>query len=185
MKNLADLVFNDPNRMEALRTVRSLDLEQGYIAAGFLRNLVWDHLHNITPLTPLNDIDVIYFNTQTNGQEYDQELSSRLEHIYPSGKWQVKNQALMHNYNGDAPYTSVMDAMSYWPEKETAVAVRLLANDQLEFVTAFSLDLLYNLTISHNPARSLEIFKQRVSSKGWQTVWPKLKVKIVEPNVQK
>jgi hypothetical protein len=165
--------------MDALKALRSLKLEQAFIAAGFLRNLVWDHLHNITIPTPLNDVDVIYFNTQTNGHEYNRELTSRLEHIYPCGKWQVKNQALMHKYNGDSPYTGVVDAMSHWPEKETAVAVRLMANDQLEFVTAFSIDLLFDLTISHNPVRSLDIFNQRVSSKCWQSTWPKLKIVLV------
>jgi hypothetical protein len=94
----------------------------------------------------------------------------------PNLNWQVRNQALMHIRNGDAPYRNSVDAMGYWPEKETAIAIRL--NDKLEYecVSAFGLDSLFNLKISHNPARPKKLFVSRVEGKNWLATWPLLKV---------
>ncbi|CAH7108283.1 hypothetical protein VCHA54P496_10681 [Vibrio chagasii] len=58
---IAALIEQDPLRTKILECVAQLDLPQCYVAAGFVRNLVWDHLHGFDNPTPLNDIDVIYF----------------------------------------------------------------------------------------------------------------------------
>nr|WP_253820887.1 nucleotidyltransferase family protein [Vibrio sp. 99-70-13A1] len=88
-------------------------MPQCFIAAGFVRNVVWDSLHNFEKPTPLNDVDVIYFDSDELHSEsyllYEAQLSSWM----PELNWQVRNQAVMHEHNGDAPYTSSLDAMSY------------------------------------------------------------------------
>lgn len=173
---ITDLLVQDESRMDALRALRDLDLPQGFIAARFLRNLVWDHLHVKAFSTKLNDIDVIYFCSKTLAPERDFELQRQLLKIYPSATWQVRNQARMHLKNDDSAYLNVTHAMSHWPEKETAVAVRLNVDNTLEFSSAFGLERLYNLTISHNPVRSVSVFKLRISEKQWQSTWPKLNV---------
>ncbi|HCH5920363.1 TPA: nucleotidyltransferase family protein, partial [Vibrio parahaemolyticus] len=61
MDKIVELIKQDPVRVEALKVVYQLALPQCYIAAGFVRNLVWDSLHNFDVYTPLNDVDVIYF----------------------------------------------------------------------------------------------------------------------------
>jgi hypothetical protein len=48
-----------------------LKLPDGYIAAGYIRNRVWDHLHGFTERTPLNDVDVVYFNPHDLSEETD------------------------------------------------------------------------------------------------------------------
>src|SRR5450830_1196779 len=50
--------------MEALHAVRSLNLTNWSIAAGAVRSAVWDQLHGYTVATPLDDIDVVYFNAE-------------------------------------------------------------------------------------------------------------------------
>lgn len=60
MKKLIELIQKDSLRMGVLSAVYAARLPDWYIGAGFIRNLVWDHLHDF-PGTPLNDIDVIYF----------------------------------------------------------------------------------------------------------------------------
>ncbi len=176
MDKIVELIKQDPMRVEALQHVSQLNLPQCYIAAGFVRNLVWDALHHITLATPLNDVDVIYFDpTESNSEayfEYEKQLKSRM----PQLKWQVRNQAKMHTRNGDAPYKSSVDAMHYWPEKETAVAVRQSGLDQYELVAAFGFESLFNYCITHNPHRSRTIFENRVKSKGWLIRWPSLRI---------
>ncbi|WP_135458324.1 nucleotidyltransferase family protein [Vibrio echinoideorum] len=170
------LTKQDPLRMQILGCVCQLGLPQCYVAAGFVRNLVWDHLHDFDSPTPLNDIDVIYFDpidtSYESGLRYEDLLKQRL----PELNWQVRNQASMHIRNGDKPYSSSLDAMSYWPEKETAVAVQQNLTGEIECISAFGLKSLFDLKITPNPNRSRAVFDQRVQSKNWLIHWPKLNI---------
>ncbi|MBD1556420.1 nucleotidyltransferase family protein [Vibrio sp. S9_S30] len=177
MDTITELLKRDPLRQKALKAVAELTLPQCYLAAGFVRNLVWDHLHHKSVPTPLNDVDVIYFDTEECDSErylqYEKALRSRM----PELNWQVRNQAKMHTRNGDLPYTSSVDAMSFWPEKETAVGVRMNEAGGYELVSAFGVDSLFNLNITHNTKRTLTVFEQRVATKNWLVQWPKLEVR--------
>lgn len=175
---LARLILNDKRRLKILKAVRSESKSSRplFVAAGFVRNAVWDWLNDYDESTKLNDVDVIYF----DGTESTDLAANAIEHLLsdaePAYAWQVKNQAKMHNRNGDRPYSNIVDAMSFWPEKETAVAVRLTDTDELEVISAFGLDTLFQGQITYNPQRSKEIFLSRVANKGWCETWPKLKV---------
>ncbi|NHQ85027.1 nucleotidyltransferase family protein [Iodobacter sp. HSC-16F04] len=164
----------DPLRCQALRQAAALGLPDWCIAAGFVRNLVWDRLHGFTRPTPLTDIDLIYFNTEDISEEADRALEQRLmqDSDLP---WSVKNQARMHVRNGDVPYLNTLDAMSCWPEPETAVGVRL--EPDLAFISPFPLENLRDLQITLNPKRpKISDFEARVAEKKWLEIWPKLQV---------
>ncbi|ERM57259.1 hypothetical protein M565_ctg5P0230 [Vibrio cyclitrophicus FF75] len=160
--------------MQILDCVAQLGLPQCYVAAGFVRNLVWDHLHGHASPTPLNDIDVIYFDTIDTSYESDLRYEALLKQRLPELNWQVRNQACMHTRNGDEPYQSSLDAMSYWPEKETAVALKQSLTGDIECISSFGLESLFDLQITPNPKRNRDIFDQRVQSKNWLTHWSKL-----------
>ncbi|WP_371846818.1 nucleotidyltransferase family protein, partial [Vibrio cholerae] len=96
MKAIVDLIRKNPIRLEALECVYQLELPQCYIAAGFVRNLVWDSLHHNVKLTPLNDIDVIFFDADRLYSDYEKSLELKLSEQIPQLNWQVKNQAKMH-----------------------------------------------------------------------------------------
>ncbi len=173
---IIDWVQADPYRMQALDQAAALGLNDWCLAAGFLRNLVWDRLHDYPVPTPLNDLDLIYFDPAGDSVERDRSLERRLR-ARTSWPWSVKNQARMHLRNGDAAYTDTMDAMSYWPEVETAIGVRIDPSGGLELLTPFGLEALFAMTITMNPRRSgPEIFRKRVISKGWLQHWPRLHV---------
>ncbi len=53
MDKIVELVKQDPIRIEALNCVSELGLPQCYIAAGFVRNLVWDSLHGFKKIHSL------------------------------------------------------------------------------------------------------------------------------------
>ena len=170
------LTKQDPLRMQILGCVYQLGLPQCYVAAGFVRNLVWDHLHGYASPTPLNDIDVIYFDPIDTSYESDLRYEALLNQRLPELNWQVRNQACMHTRNGDEPYQGSLDAMSYWPEKETAVAVKQSLNGDIECISSFGLESLFDLQITPNPKRNRDIFDQRVQSKNWLTQWSKLTI---------
>lgn len=187
--------------MDCLHALRALDLPQGYIGAGFVRNAIWDDLHNNDISTPLNDIDVIYFSDEVfqtqsihalnlsrekeDAQSQalvlaklkEQEIERELSRLVPQANWQVKNQARMHLAHGHPPYKSSHEAISYWIERETCVAVRLLANDDLNVLAPFGLAANFAGTISINPQYPRpDVFSKRLASKNWLDVWPLLKV---------
>lgn len=174
INKIIQLIEKDQVRIRALECVASLNLPQCYIAAGFVRNLVWDSLHNKQIPTSLNDVDVIYYDTNESNETAHLEYESRLSALMPGLNWQVRNQAKMHLRNGDKPYLNLIDAMSYWPEKETAVAIRQLGNNDYECVSAFGFDSLFDLKLSHNPKRTKAIFEHRVKSKQWLAHWSQL-----------
>ncbi|PTP83124.1 nucleotidyltransferase family protein [Vibrio splendidus] len=174
--SIVTLIKQDPLRIQVLDCVAQLDLPQCYVAAGFVRNLVWDHLHDFDSPTPLNDIDVIYFDTIDTSYESDLRYEALLKQRLPELNWQVRNQAYMHTRNGDEPYQGSLDAMSYWPEKETAVAVKQSLNGDIECISSFGLESLFDLQITPNPKRNRDIFDQRVQSKNWLTQWSKLTI---------
>ncbi|UXI04329.1 nucleotidyltransferase family protein [Photobacterium sp. TY1-4] len=175
-QQIFDWVSQDPLRQQALACVSQLNLPQGYIAAGFVRNLVWDRLHHYAETTPLNDVDVIYFDPAEADPQTSERYESQLKAQLPQLNWQVRNQARMHVRNGDRPYQSVLDAMSFWVEKETAVAIRQIAPQRYACIAAFGLESLFQLQVTHNPKRSGSVFEDRLQSKHWLRQWPKLTV---------
>jgi uncharacterized protein len=52
-------IESDSDRMEALELSSTLGLSDWCLAAGFVRNLIWDKLHNKEVLTPLPQSDFL------------------------------------------------------------------------------------------------------------------------------
>lgn len=178
MEDLVQLLLADHERMKAMECARSLALPDCYIAAGFVRNLVWDHLHQKQNPTPLNDLDVVYFAPNELDEQAYLKYEAQLNALMPELNWQVRNQANMHLRNGDEPYQSTLNAMSCWPEKETAVAARLNEKNQIECISAFGFESLFEGQITYNPKRTLMLFQSRVESKNWLITWPQLQVAV-------
>ncbi|GLS91368.1 hypothetical protein GCM10007916_24370 [Psychromonas marina] len=176
MIKIIQLLKQDRLRIEALDCLHQLHLPQCYLAAGFVRNLVWDHLHQKPMPTPLNDMDVIYYDANEVDDQAYLKYETQLTQRMPQVNWQVRNQANMHIRNGDQPYQSSIDAMSYWPEKETALAIRKTDNGGYECVSAFGFESLFALQITYNPKRQRSLFEHRVKSKQWLIKWSSLTV---------
>jgi hypothetical protein len=178
--NILDLIADEPVRMALLHAVAKLDLPDCWIGAGFVRNLVWDHLHGFSDATPLNDIDVIFFDAMNVSENLELKIAACLEQSQPQFKWDVKNQARMHTVNGDAPYESSIDALSFWPKTATAIAVRLWdeTSNRLELAAPLGVEDLVALRVRPTPAfkRKMKIFEQRIMKKHWQNIWPNLRL---------
>jgi hypothetical protein len=144
-----------------------------------VRNLVWDRLHHYPENSPLNDIDLVYFNAQDVNPETDREYERQLAARAPDLPWSVKNQARMHLKYGRDPYTSSSDAISYWVEVETSVGVRLTDDSRLELVAPLGIEKLFTYTISANPRHGIpEVLLQRARDKQWTERWPRLTVNL-------
>lgn len=172
------LVFGDPWMMAVLRTARELALPDWWIGAGFVRAKVWDALHGRVKPTALDDVDLIYFDAECSDAARDAALEADLRRRRPDVPWSVKNQARMHQRNGDRPYRDCEEAMRHWLETATCVGVRLDADDALRVLAPFGLDDLFALKLRPTAAgrRRLGAYRHRLDAKGWQDRWPRLTV---------
>jgi uncharacterized protein len=171
------LIGASPFHVAALRSVGALALPDWWIGGGFVRNLVWDHLQGFTVPTRLTDVDVIWFDPQRGTAEIDDALTAKLRAIEPKVPWSVKNQACMHQRNGDSAYRSSIDAMRHWPETATAVAVTLAADGALDLAAPFGTDDLLAMLVRPTPhfRHRTADYRARQSSKNWRALWPQLR----------
>ncbi|MFA5934084.1 MAG: nucleotidyltransferase family protein [Candidatus Paceibacterota bacterium] len=175
---ILELIKNDNYRMDALRAVKSLNLPDWIIGAGFVRNPVWDYLHEYKEQTPLTDIDVAYFDLNNLNEEVEKEYENKLKEII-NAEWSVTNQARMSKINNQSKnYISTEDAISHWPETATAIGVKLDNNNKLELIAPHGINDLLNLNLRMTPGfgDGCESFLKRVEKKQWLIKWPKLKV---------
>ncbi len=173
----SELLRRDTFRMDCLKAARQLQLHDYYLAAGFLRNAIWDHLHGLSEMTPLNDIDLVYFDPADPSTQTEQQQSFHLHQLVPSANWEVRNQARMHLIHGHAPYQNTAEAIAQWVEIPTCVGVRLEQDDSLSFCAPYGLEHNWSLEVKlnlHHPRP--ELFAQRVQQKNWLTYWPELQL---------
>lgn len=174
---LIAVIQHDLWRMNILRVVRSLNLNDCWIGAGFVRNKIWDVKHNMERTT-LNDIDVIHFDANKANQDYDLEIENELKRNHPNLNWSAKNQARMHIRNHQQPYQNCLESISFWPETATAVAIRINHQNQLEYIAPHGLEDLFDLIVSPTPGFNLTIYKGRIEQKQWKKQWKELDIRL-------
>ncbi|KOS68808.1 hypothetical protein AEA09_09825 [Lysinibacillus contaminans] len=177
---LIDIIKNDSYIMSILEAVEKLNLNDAWVSAGLIRNKVWDVLHNSN--TPINDIDVIYFDSTDTSWETEKKLEQKLESLLPNQPWSVKNQARMHLKNGLAPYTSSYDGVAHFTEIPTAIAVRLRKNE-LEVMAPYGLEDLFNKIVQPTPyfqkdSKLHVIYIKRMQEKEWHKTWGDLSIEL-------
>lgn len=141
-----------------------------------MRNAIWDALHGYRQPTPLNDVDVVYFDGHAAAQQ-DAAIQGALSRDMPAVNWEVKNQAHMHVKHGHAPYKSSAQAIARWIEMPTCVGVHLSANDRLRVIAPYGLACCFSLQVRINPAfPNALVYRERIDRKQWQQQWPQLDI---------
>ena len=177
MISIADIIAQDPVGMKQLRAARALALPDWCIAAGFVRNRVWDHLHGIAPPRPPADIDVLFYDAGDPSREREAACERQLAALLPGVPWEVRNQARMHVWKDLPPHEDTADAMTYWLETVTAVGVRQEADDSLTVIAPLGVDDLAGLRCrptAFGRTRRHE-YEARIAAKRWRELWPKVR----------
>ncbi len=176
----ADLIRADAWRMECLAAARSIALPDWLIVAGFVRNLVWDHLHRRQVRTLLTDVDLAFFDAANLSTERERQVEAELRKLNPDIGWQVRNQARMHLRNGHAQYADTSDAISYFPELATCVGVSLADDGRLDIVAPHGIAHCWGLAIQANPASGYPdaLIRSRAAEKRWLDLWPDLHLQL-------
>ena len=185
-EDIVELIKKDKWMMNVLNIVKTLNLQDWYIGAGFVRGKVWDMLHDYSKRTPLPDIDVIYLNKNDFTDKEIAKDSTKTEIFYQNKlktlmsdvNWSVTNQARMHVFHKDKPYKSSEEALSQWVETATCVGVRLDEKNNLVLSAPRGIDDLVNLILKPTPKfkKNKGTFYKRMTDKDWLRKWPKLRV---------
>lgn len=174
---VASLLAASPAHMDALRVAALAGPAGGWLAAGFVRNAVWDALSGRAPDTAyLADLDLVHHAAADPSPLAEARYERALRAARPL-PWSVRNQARMHARNGHAPYRSLAEALSHWPETATAIAVRLVAG-RIQVLAPFGVEDLLAMIIRPGPAHAADPAapRARLASKGWAARWPGLRV---------
>lgn len=179
---LKDLLRHEAALMRRLTYLRQIQ-PNAYVSAGIIRNLVWSKQHHQNYKITHTEIDVIFFDGNEKNQTITQNLAQKLTAQFPENEWDVVNQAYVHTWykteHGQTilPYTSLYKALSFWPETATAIAIRLLDNDDFDMIAPFGLSDLFELKLRWNSRLvSHAVFIQRIESKKFLLRWPQLQI---------
>ena len=182
VKNEQDFleVFREnPDMMTILTIIRDLDLKDSWLAAGSVRNFIWNLLSDKSPFDRETDVDVIFFDPDVSYEE-TVSLEKKLREDYPQYQWELKNQVYMHLHSPHTvPYTSSRDAMSKYPERCTAIGLRLHVDATLELFAPYGLEDIFNFHVSPTPhfldnEDRMKLYQERLSKKNWQEKWENL-----------
>ena len=174
----------DKDLMTMLTLIRSLRLKDSWLAAGSVRNFIWNILLGKSGFDKETDVDVIFFYPAISYEE-TLKIETKLKENYPNYNWELKNQVYMHIHNPNTePYRDSRDAMSKYPERCTAIGLRLLDNDKLELFAPYGLDDILEFRIASTPhfledADRRQLYNMRIQKKDWQKKWNNLQIEFL------
>lgn len=89
--DLQALFVQNEELMGILRVIAELDLQDSWLAAGTLRNYVWNVLSGKAGLAQASDLDVVFYDVNVS---YDETLALQqdLQQRYPAYQWEIKNR---------------------------------------------------------------------------------------------
>ncbi len=180
-QRIIQIISNSPELMIILRAIADQHLVQGALAAGSIRNTVWQVLSH-QPIRLNSDIDVVFFD-QDRPYSDNLIIQDQLKQRLPQYEWQVKNEVYMntHNFDDVSPFTSVADAIGHFVETPTCVGAFLNQREQIELIAPHGVDDLVNficrpITLYQQDNDYLAIYQQRMADKQWQKQWPQLTI---------
>ncbi|MFD0846026.1 nucleotidyltransferase family protein [Streptococcus saliviloxodontae] len=167
--------------MALFEIVAGLGLSDCWIAAGTLRNYIWNVLSARSGLDDASDIDVVFYDPELPDEER-KALESALNQTYPNYQWELKNQVNMHYHSPHTkPYQSSRDAISKYPETCTAIAGRLDERGSLELFLPYGVEDIVSFTVKPTPhfatdAERMAVYRSRLAKKSWASKWQRLKI---------
>ncbi|MGG3564340.1 nucleotidyltransferase family protein [Neobacillus rhizosphaerae] len=180
-QEIISIIQSDPWMMEILKSVKSLNLPDWWICAGFVRSKIWDTLQGFSERTPITDIDVIYFDPTSIDELEEKKLERKLGALKPDIPWSVKNEARMHIRNKLLPYTSSVDAISKFPETATALGVKIDENEHVILTAPWGIIDVIQFKVRPTPfftktEERMKLYEERVQKKNWKATWNRIEV---------
>ena len=178
-QDLLQAIQLNTDLMKILTIIRNLSLKDSWLAAGSVRNFIWNLLSDKSPFDRERDVDVIFFDPDVSYEE-TVSLENKLREDFPQYQWELKNQVYMHQHSPHTvPYTSSRDAMSKYPERCTAIGLRLHVDATLELFAPYGLEDILKFQVHPTPhfldnEDRMKLYQERLSKKNWQEKWKNL-----------
>ena len=178
-KEILHAFSSDRDMMTILQIIYDLKLKDSWLCAGSVRNFIWNILSDKPGFDTETDVDVIFFDPDVSYEE-TVSLENKLREDFPQYQWELKNQVYMHLHSPHtAPYTSSRDAMSKYPERCTAIGLRLHVDATLELFAPYGLEDVLNFHVFPTPhflenEDRMKLYQERLSKKNWQEKWENL-----------
>ena len=176
--DITAFIIEDPRRRAILDAVHRQRLPDWAVGAGFIRSAVWDALHGYAEPTPIADVDVLFFDAEVVSREHEVAIEAALRGAMPDVPWSVKNQARMHRRNGDAPYVDTADALRFWLETPTAIAIRIDDDGAATLLAPFGVEDLLAMVYRPTPRgrERLSQYHRRMREKDWPARGPRVRI---------
>ena len=182
-KEILHAFSSDQDMMTILQIIYDLQLKDSWLCAGSVRNFIWNILSDKPGFDTETDVDVIFFDPDVSYEE-TLAIENKLREDFPQYQWELKNQVYMHQHSPHTPpYRNSCDAMSKYPERCTAVGLRLQADATLELFAPYGLEDILNFQVRPTPhflenQDRMKLYQKRLSKKNWQEKWKNLTLKI-------
>ncbi|EHI73624.1 Uncharacterized protein conserved in bacteria [Streptococcus criceti] len=179
--DIKGLFERDSDIVRILTIVDQLGLSDSWLAAGTLRNFIWNQLSGYPAFDKETDVDVVFFD-QTITYEETLEIEKRIRKEHSTYNWELRNQADMHSHSPNTrPYTSSKDAISKYPERCTAIGARLDNDQHIELFLPYGIEDILSFKVRPTPHFQIDqdrmaVYRSRIAQKNWQSKWPQLKI---------
>lgn len=85
---IQQLILENERLLDILTIIKNLELEDCWLAAGTLRNFLWNYLSDQPLMAHQQDVDVVFFDPKISYQE-TLELEAKLKRNYPEYPWSI------------------------------------------------------------------------------------------------
>lgn len=182
-EKLIDIIENSLHLQKVASALYEFKDEHCYIGAGAICQTVWNILTNRPVDYGIDDIDIVYYNSQNIEEKSEEKIVEHLNQTleeYPL--WlDVKNEARVHlwykkKFGYDIkPYKSIEEAIDTWPTTATSLAVRKISEKCWEIYAPFGLKDIFEMKIiANNRQITKDIYNAKV--KKWILKWPELNI---------
>ena len=88
---IVEQIQADQEMMTVLAIIRDLNLADAWLAAGAVRNFIWNWLSGRPGFDARTDMDLVFYDPAISYEE-TQQIEQTLKKTYPQYAWEVKNQ---------------------------------------------------------------------------------------------
>jgi len=179
---LQSIVSESPLLSTMLNDWDRIALPEAWLVAGAIAQTVWNHVFGFPFNHGINDIDIVYFDSDDLSESAEATHAARIRNMFPCCPvWiDVKNQARVHIWYEEKfgysiePYASTAEAITTFPTTAAAVGLRP-SGDKVKLCTPYGLsDLMAPVVRANKKQITRDVYEKKVNR--WVALWPELRI---------
>lgn len=183
LTHLVAVIRSEDWLMDALRGMKTLELNDDWIVAGAVYNAVWNRLTGRPSRQGVTDLDVFYFDRSDLSYEAEDRIIRQGAEAFAGGPVpvEIRNQARVHLWFGQhfgfeiAPIRDCRDSISRFASICYCVGVRLDDRDEIEVFAPYGLADLFSFRIRPNRFCDNRRTHDAKAARA-KSLWPELSV---------